>query len=469
MSGHIKITDVRGRGLTDQELTTIRAAGSDKDFVSYRTKPTRYIEVDFQVREIDKENLRKKIDEISGIVETKKEVPVRFKDELDRIYYCEYAGSLEDREYHYIGIHKGTMFFLRDPYKYSPEKTLPLPSDISVVENKGTAKADPIFELTAKKKTTFAMISNGDDDDSEYNLIGKPATVTEEVVDTRTLLFEEDGSTIDSWTSSGTSVDGGDVVGSFGTDDSGITVPNYGTGSRWHGPAAIKEITPVQDFEVKANLQMRTTDIKQTSRVEIYLFDENMKNLGKMGIVDNMTSQYTRKGEARYGPFVAHHQNYPISSSNYQYNWDYWFGMLRIRRIGNEFEFYITRIATNTNHVYSVKEIYRDINNELSGKLKYIQIHIGTHGTRAYSAKFFTVSAYELSQATVDQTPYILDVGDVVTFDHKDDDILVNGEPRNDLKNFGGSFFKLYKGFNTLIVSPEDSFDTQVTYKNKYL
>lgn len=388
-----------------------------------------------------------------------------FKDEPDRTYYAVVDGGLDLEELVHWG--DGVISFIcPDPYKYGPEQTLTFPADIVTVENKGTAEADPIFELTAKKKTTFAMIANADE---EYNLIGKPTSVTEEVVDSRSLIFEEDGSTVDEWTSAGTSIDGGNITGSFGTDNSGITVPNYGTGSRWHGPAAIKEINPVQDFEVKANLQIRTSKVIQTARVEIYLFDENMDLLGKMGIVDDSSAKYTKKGEARYGPFEGRGVNYPISASNYQYNWDYYFGMLRFRRVGNEFEFYITRIATDTNHVYSLKETYIDANNDYSGKLKYIQIHIGTYGTRAYSAKLFTVSAYELTQATEDQTPYILEAGDLVEFNHKDEDILVNGEPRNDLKDFGGSFFKLAKGENMLIVTPEDSFDTKVTYADKFL
>src|SRR5690606_25561549 len=284
------------------------------------------------------------------------------------------------------------------------------------------------------------------------------------------LLFREDGSTLNTWTSAGTQVDGGIVTGEMNTDGAGITVPDYGTGSAWHGPALIKEVTPVQDFEVSAHLQIRTTAVTQTARVEVYLFDENMNVLGKIALLDNQTKVYRKIGEARIGPFLQRYENYLISARNYQYNWDYWFGMLRITRVGNMFEFYITRIGTNNKHVYGIKQVYHDSENNYAGKLKYVQIHIGTYGTtgRAYSAKFFSVYAYELTQATEDQTPYIAYPGDVITFDHTTNELLLNGEDAKRLKDFGGEYFDLPKGFTTLTVLPEGAFDTTVRFRPRY-
>jgi len=54
-----------------------------------------------------------------------------------------------------------------------------------------------------------------------------------------------------------------------------------------------------------------------------------------------------------------------------------------------------------------------------------------------------------------------------VTFDHKNEDILINGEARNDLKNFGASYFKLKKGFNTIVVSP-DTFESEIKFRERF-
>lgn len=469
----MRIIDVRGRGLTEQELTTIRAAGSEHDYVSYRTKPLRYLEIDYEIRASDKETLRKKIDEVSAIIETKENVPIIFPDEIDRIYYGEYAGVEESLEYYHIGIHRGTIYILRDKYKYSNvERVLTFPADIVTVENKGTAEADPIFELTAKKKATFAMISNGD---NEYNLIGKPADVDEQLVDEKTLVLNERGETLDTWTTAGTSVDGGKVDGELGTDGTGILPLNYGTGDKWHGPALLKEINPIQDFEVEMRLRAETTKPDQNYRIEFYLFDENTEVLGKMSLWDNSAGRVQFVAEGRYGEYLGKHINYPISSKNYQRIEKHFHGMLRMRRIGQRFEFYVARLRggeTETGaHYDTLTQVFNDVNNEYQGRLKYVQIHIAQYATNppARIPRINNIAVYEHKKVLEDQTPYILYPDDIVTFDHKNDDLLINGEPRNDLKNFGGSFFKLKKGENMIIVTPEDTFDTKVTFRDKYL
>lgn len=43
------------------------------------------------------------------------------------------------------------------------------------------------------------MISNGDDDAAEYNLIGTPADDDVQIVDTRASVLYENGKTLDSW------------------------------------------------------------------------------------------------------------------------------------------------------------------------------------------------------------------------------------------------------------------------------
>ncbi|MGY3718827.1 phage distal tail protein, partial [Sutcliffiella cohnii] len=64
--------------------------------------------------------------------------------------------------------------------------------------------------------------------------------------------------------------------------------------------------------------------------------------------------------------------------------------------------------------------------------------------------------------------PYIADLGDIITLNHVDDKILINGEERTDLKAFGGQYFKLAKGRNELIVYPMDSFQTSVRFRERY-
>src|SRR5690606_10207287 len=117
----------------------------------------------------------------------------------DRIYYALVDGELELDEIFSTG--RGEITFIcPDPYKYGPEKTVETTSDTFIVENNGTAEAEPIIELTATEKTTFAMVSNGE----EYMIIGKPAEVDEQLVDEKVRVLYERGDTINEWTSAGT-------------------------------------------------------------------------------------------------------------------------------------------------------------------------------------------------------------------------------------------------------------------------
>src|SRR5690625_1581901 len=200
--------------------------GSKETGVLYISQPVGFIVED------DEHALRLK-DELAEWLVTKEAVPLEFDDEPGRTYYAEIEGTIEDFN-RFVDQREGVVTFLcANPYSYSHEKTLSFPADIVTVENRGTAEADPIFELTAKKKATFAMISN---EDNEYNLIGKPADVDEQIVDEKTLIFSERGDTLNTWSDAGTQFDNGKVTGGqLGTDGTGIHPLSYGSPGDWEG------------------------------------------------------------------------------------------------------------------------------------------------------------------------------------------------------------------------------------------
>src|SRR5699024_4313014 len=465
------VNNVTGRGVMDVEAEGITATQMDGVYPSFSRYKERILEVDFTLKGENFEDLRKKLERLNEIFSTRgEEVPIEFDDEPNRVYRGRLTSAEDSMENGRI-YQASITITCGNPYKRGKESyEETFDEDSFVVESKGTAISEPIFEMTAKEKATFAMIANGTDEDSAYNIIGVPTEVDEEVVDTRELLFEERGQTLDEWTESGTVVDGGKVTGELNTDNDGITVPSYGSGDNWHGPALLREIEPIQDFEVEMMLRMETKRSEQTVRIEMYLFDENMNNLGKMAIWDNDKNGNEKKGEARFGEYQGKFENYVISSRNYKYRNDMWFGMLRFTREGNKMTFYITRINTRNKHVKSIKESVI-VDDDLMGKLKYVQIHIGKYAdtSNANAPRILSIKASELYEETVDQTPYIIYEGDTITFDHEYDEILINGENREGLKNFGGKFFPLHKGYNTLITYPDGAFDTKVTFRDRYL
>src|SRR5690625_279031 len=129
-------------------------------------------------------------DELADWLYTKEPAPLEFSDEPGRIYYAVVQNTLDD--FNKIAhSRRGTITFLvPDGFGYGPEKEITSTEDTFIVENNGTAESDPIFELTAKKRTTFALVSNVEE---EYNLIGEPADDDVQTVDGRTSVLYENG------------------------------------------------------------------------------------------------------------------------------------------------------------------------------------------------------------------------------------------------------------------------------------
>src|SRR5699024_3427980 len=345
-----------------------------------------------------------------------------------------------------------------------------------VVENKGMALAKPVFELTAREKTTFAMVSNGTDENSSYNIIGVPTEVDEEVVDYEEVVLTERGESLDEWNATGVKIDDGKADGELGTDGTGIHPLSYGSPASnkgWYGPALMQEIDPIQDFEVAMRVRANTSRPNQMYRIEFYLYDENMDVLGKMAIRDYAMHNDRYAAEGRVGEDTRR-KDYQISRHNYLRERNHFHGMVRMRRIGQTFELYVARLKTGKEegkHHDRFQVDYIDIDNEYQGLLKYVQINILRHkdGSSGSVPRINAIEVKELKEVKEDQTPYILNEGDVVTFDHSDEGVLINGETRNDLKNFGGKFFPLHKGYNTIITYPNDAFDTKVSFREQYL
>src|SRR5690606_1133494 len=247
------------------------------------------------------------------------------------------------------------LFVCPDPYKYGPEKVVETTSDTFIVENNGTAEAEPIIELTATEKATFAMVSNGE----EYNLIGTPADVETEVVDERILVMNETGNTLDTWQEAPGS------TGSFRGSDNGIFVDSYGSGTGWHGPRLIKEIDPLEDFEIEFVVNARTNRADQTFRISTNYYDEYNNELGMLRLWDLSIHRNHKVVEARVGPYVGQHVNYPISSRNYNIQDQLvWYGLIRVVREGNLYTFYVARIDQRGRHVHTLTQTFYDANKE---------------------------------------------------------------------------------------------------------
>src|SRR5699024_418510 len=409
-------------------------------YPSFSRYKERILGVDFTLKGEDFEDLRKKLERLNEIFSTNgEEVPIEFDDEPNRVYRGRLTSAEDSMENGRI-YQASITITCGNPHKRGKEPFEDTFEDYSfVVENKGMALAKPVFELTAREKTTLAMVSNGTDENSSYNIIGVPTDVDEEVVDYEEVVLTERGESLDEWNATGVKIDDGKADGELGTDGTGIHPLSYGSPASdkgWYGPALMQEIDPIQDFEVAMRLRANTSRPNQLYRIEFYLYDENMDVLGKMAIRDYAMHNERYAAEGRVGEDIRR-KDYQISRHNYLRERDHFHGIVRMRRIGQTFELYVARLKTGKEegkHHDRFQVDYIDIDNEYQGLLKYVQINILRHkdGSSGSVPRINAIEVKELKEVKEDQTPYILNEGDVVTFDHSDEGVLINGEPRND-------------------------------------
>lgn len=464
LTPYIRIKEVRGRGIAQKEVTLLEVPGADNAFIQQVRRPPRSLEVDLNIIANGYEEMRKKIEDLNEILDVETAVPIIFPDETDRTYYGIPQATAQDEENPFI--HKGTLTIIcPDGYKYSDEIVTSFNGDVASLTNRGKAETVPTIEMTVEEPITFAMVQNHL---NEYLLIGTPTEVDSEIVDTKTLLIDETGTTISEWTTATSEMEGGSQ-GSIGTDGAGITAPSYGTGTGYHGPSVYKEVPLTGDFEIEMRGQLLTDAIEQTGRFGFYLFDNEMREIAFMATVDNSIYVQRKLAEGRIGPFVGDFKNYLISSRNYQKEWDNFPAFMRLRRVGDTYTFYVARVLGDGRHMEPLTASWTVSLDQYRGQLKYVGIFIDKYGTTnsPHTNRIDYIRVYALSEAVDDQTPYIAYPGDIITFTGTE--VLINGENRDDLLNFGADFFSLKKGTNQLYQLPPTSFTTLIKYKERYL
>lgn len=355
-----------------------------------------------------------------------------------------------------------------DPYVYSKEKSAIFPSDTVTLTNHGTAEADPIFEMEVLQPVTFAMIQNHKE---EYQMIGRPVDVDSVPFNEMELIKHDTMSNTTGWTTAA-QVDNGVVSGTMVSDGNKFIVSNFGSSSegKWYGPA-LKTSLPeqLQDFRMDALVNNLNGNDK-VGRVDLYLLDANSHIIGSIRIVDAWENIKRNRGRAYIQNGTKQHHLINLSDvSDSGEIWNDFDGILRLERIGTKWLAYIGKIREDGTHHARRIVRFDDVAQDFMTRVAQIQIHIGKFGPYEHSQMSVKdLKVWKINNPEDNQIPYIAYLGDIITFDHKGNDILINGESRKDLKNFGGSFFKLEKGMNQLIVQPGDSFNTKGKYRERF-
>ena len=388
--------------------------------------------------------------------------PLEFDHKPNRVYYAKVTGELIFTEYPQWA--DGVISFIcPDPYKYGPELVKTFQSDVVKMTNEGTAEAEPVFELEVKEPVTFAMISNQDD---EYMMIGEPSSITQQPAQEKEpILFDGLGSTA-GWTVSD-KIDDGVGNGQFIATQGAFVVSDYGTGSAWHGPAVYKQLNePLENYRIELTLEFKPVP-GTTGRVELYLLGPELEKVGKLTLRDTWKNSTIVVSDIEIGGTIIDSGPNPTN----QLYWNDFYGIMMLEKRGNQYTYYTTLVNQSTGRHYHARgSTYYDVTNSLGHTISAIQLHAGQYGNEPpVDLKIHDLKVYKINILSDYQVPYIAEPGDVIIFDHKNADILINGESRADLKQLGASFFKLKTGENRLVVSPDDSFDVKCKYRPTYL
>lgn len=405
-------------------------------------------------------------DELADWLVTDEAVELQFDNEPGRTYFAVVNNTMNDFE-KMATLRRGTIQFLCfDPYGYSQELTATFPSDAVTITNNGTAEADPIFQFIPNKSVTHIDIAN---QDAEYMRIGRPSEVDDTLFEPETLILNDSMGTTTGWGQAST-VDNGSVTGEMGADGDGFYPSTFGTvvnGGRWQGPSLKRSLSAgLQDFRMDAHVKLENIGY-DTGMVEIYLLDSGNNTVAKIGIEDRWNAIDRVFAKAQLGgvdgPFIA---------SEYADRDDYWNnydGILRIQREGNRWSVYFA-VLKDGKHINTLTTVpvYVDVDSAYMAPITQVQVAMRVYpDTEAAPMKVRDIKIWRINQEP-EGVPYIARANDVITFDHKEENLLINGEPRIDLKDFGGTYFKLKKGDNQLFVFPQNTFETSLRYRERY-
>lgn len=434
-------------------------------------KKTKVRQINIPVRIYTKgfDSLQKVKEDLAAWLITDEPKELIFSDEPDRIYYAQVTGEFNPDELVYWG--EGVISFIcPDPYKYGPEKEAIFPSDVVSLNYNGTAPNDPIFELEATQPVTFAMIQNQDD---EYMMIGKPYDAAQEqpFMEEERIMWNDMSSTT-GWTVP-ESVEDGVIAGKMVSNGYMFIPESFGTGSHWHGPALKTSIpqAPLQDFRMDALVEFWNTNVQGSGvgKIEIELLNDSDEVVAKVGLVDSQVGMNSTIGQARAGSATGVSHYLINEYGDYWWVWNNFYGILRIGRRGKHWFAYITKVDPDTGKYHSGRyRTWDDLEGVITDPIYQVRVYMAQYDNRQqvsmglHDIKIWRFNRFE------NAVPYIAQEGDIITFDHKEKAIFINGEPRKDLKDFGASYFSLKPGKNQLIVYPEESFEVRCKYRERF-
>ncbi|MFB5690183.1 phage tail protein [Bacillus cereus] len=474
--GFFMVNDIRGRGILSDEINELTVPHRPGSYFLNKRTPKRVLEVDFSLKGVSLFELRKRIDELNGLLNTDESVKITFTDEPDFVYFGIKESVEENLEK--SNIHQATITIIcSNPYKLGSTKTVEFQANerglAANVQNKGSVESNPIIEIEVTKPSTFLDVWNGDN----YFRIGRPLRMDQVPVERKQRVMWDEMSTTVGWTNVPNSEDmiGG---GAFKVDAGSRLVPVYLGETNikgWHGCIAKKNIPqgPLQDFIMQAYVGVRSSHPDQMGRVEIGLLDENSDYVARISMNDVHWQAEQNTGFAKLG-----NKKKPVGErvlinepGDHPTTWNQYRGRLWLARTGNRWEAYISKFLWNTEKDDSERfVVWEDENNVNMDKVAQVQISISQFSDNMFCTDMSIddLKIWKVNMHTQDNPPYIFDVGDKVVIDTERSLVSINGKKAINLKDIFSDYPVVSKGSNKLEIMPSDVGIAKVTYRERY-
>lgn len=465
----ILVTDIRTDAAANKAHNTVQIKGLPGAVDVGIDEDMKLFDIDVVVSITSSLSLQDIKDRINAWLRTKGLARFRTGREPGRIYEVRHIGKLE---WNPVGnaLLKTTISFVA-PYPRSTgsERFESLSATgTTVIYNNGNAATSPVMKVNVKAPiTSLSFIKN-----NEYVSLGYPENVEFESVPAEEYALRDGLESTEGWSTT-SYIDGGTVTGAFRSSGTGFVVDDYGTGTGWHGPAISKALDiPTEDFRAQTSINLRCTSPDQVGRIEMYVLDANNAIIGKVAMKDITPNEEKNMGEIRVGNIQ--HGTYLMSGERKgaKYAWNDFNGVMRIERRNGRWRGYFgQQVSSGKFEAQQTTDWFDNTDTRFDGDAAKIVFHIaqnGTHPTPSY-IYFGELTVKRYNDVTTTEIPVIADVGDVIEIDFNDNMIYKNGEEDMTLHDPLSQYFDLEPGENTILHTPANAVDVEVSYVERWL
>lgn len=467
------VQDVTGRELAEYEIKDMTVPGMEGSYLLSKTLRAKPVTVKGILVYDSDEELREAYNELNGILSPKEALPVTFHDEPEFSYYLTYSGC--EAEPPVRANQKVTLTFYRaDPYKYGLSQKRKFTDDMLQVINTGTGPALPTIKVRPLEPVTHIDLFNQSDDGEQYMRIGEPQNVDDDPIPPKDDVITLNMASLAGWVP-GTKVDDGVVSGTMKTKSGYFYTDDFGTGTRWHGPAEKYSLPyDVQDFELEVDMANIASSNDQIGRIEVALLDVNNDQVGKV-----MLTKYQQNSPRMYAVLQAGDsaENWKLINEHGErdYTWTQFDGRLKLSREGAMWKAWVGKWNEAVQEYRSRRSgEWEDTLAQFTNKVTQVQVYIAQYKDKPVTEMNCQHTDVDKYNDTSGGITYIADAGDEITFDHKSHNILINGVSIRDnpfisgnLKDFGAKYFSLVQGKNQLYAFPSNM-EVELDYRLRY-